>query len=219
MQKESAERIVLVTGGSRGVGAETAQRLAAPATHVVVHYRNAAQRAQAVVDAITDAGGRASSLRADIADEAESAAMVDTIAERFGRLDAVVLNASVHLEPGTHAGHAMRINREAQRRLAVMGLPLIRSGGRIVFVTNHQAHFYPLKAVPKGQTALAAGRWAGETTLYAMRSEFHRAGVHFTVVSGDSVDASFADAVVNAVNTASPTGMVYVGGPEHRLIA
>ncbi|WP_120313274.1 SDR family NAD(P)-dependent oxidoreductase, partial [Mycolicibacterium elephantis] len=76
MQKESAERIVLVTGGSRGVGAETAQRLAAPDTHVVVQYRDAAQRAQAVADAITDAGGRASSLRADIADEAESAAMV-----------------------------------------------------------------------------------------------------------------------------------------------
>ncbi len=212
-------RIVLVTGGSRGMGAQTAQQLADADTHVVVHYRNSAARAQAVADAITDAGGHASILRADISDAAECAAMVDTVAERFGRLDALVLNASVRLDPEAHPGYAMRLNREAQRRLALTAMPLIPAGGRIVFVTNHQAHFYPYKAVPKGHTAVAAGRWAGETTLYAMRSDFQRAGVHFAVVSGDRADDSFAGAIVNAVNTANPTGMVYVGGPEHRMTA
>ncbi|MGE2723573.1 SDR family oxidoreductase [Mycolicibacterium pulveris] len=216
---ETPARIVLVTGGSSGTGAQIAQQLADADTHVVVHYRKSATRAQAVADAITRAGGRASTLRADIGEPADSAAMLETIAARFGRLDALVLNASVHLEPGAHPGYAMRLNREAQRRLARAAMPLIPAGGRIVFVTDHQGHFYPHKAVPKGHTAVAASKWAGEATLYAMRSEFHRAGVHFTVVSGDTIDGSYAAAVVNAVNTARPTGMVYVGGPEHRMTA
>ena len=88
-------RIVLVTGGSRGIGAEVAQQLASPDTHVVVNYRERAERAESIAAAIRSAGGHASTLGADISDEAESAAMIDTIAARFGRLDALVLNASV----------------------------------------------------------------------------------------------------------------------------
>jgi NAD(P)-dependent dehydrogenase (short-subunit alcohol dehydrogenase family) len=118
--------------------------------------------------------------------------MIESIAARFGRLDTLILNASGGLELGADPGYAMRLNRDAQRRLALLATPLIPAGGRIVFVTSHQAHFFPHKAVPKGQTAVAASRWAGETALYAMRSEFRRAGVHLTVVSGDMIDATFA---------------------------
>ena len=81
---------------------------------------------------------------------------------------------------------------------------------RIVFVTSHQAHFYPYKAVPKGYTAVAASKRAGEATLNALRPEFHRAGVHLTVVAGDMSDDEFAGAIVNAANTANPSGIVYV---------
>ncbi len=72
-----------------------------------------------------------------------------------------------------------------------MAVPLMPAGGRIVFVTSHQAHFFPHKAVPKGYTAVAAIKRAGEATLNAMRPELHRAGVHFTVVSGDMIDDGF----------------------------
>ena len=96
-----------------------------------------------------------------------------------------------------------------------MAVPLMPAGGRIVFVTSHAAHFFPHKAVPKGQTAVAASKWAGETALYAMRSEFRRAGVHLTVVSGDMVDATFAGAIVNAANTPNPSAIVFVGGADY----
>jgi 3-oxoacyl-[acyl-carrier protein] reductase len=92
-------------------------------------------------------------------------------------------------------------------------------GGRIVFVTSHAAHFFPHRAVPKGQTAVAASKWAGETALYALRSEFRRAGVHFTVVSGDAGDHTFAGAIAKAANTANPSGIVYVGGADSLMIA
>jgi hypothetical protein len=100
-----------------------------------------------------------------------------------------------------------------------MALPLMRPGGRIVFVTSHQAHFFPYKAVAKGHTADAAGRRAGEATLRAMRPEFQRAGVQFCVVSGDAAGGTFAGAVANAASTPNPSGMVYVGGSERLLTA
>jgi 3-oxoacyl-[acyl-carrier protein] reductase len=216
---DAPTRVVLVTGGSRGIGAQVAQELASADTHVIVNYRECADGAESIAHIIRDAGGHASTLRADISDEAESAAMIDIAAARFGRLDALVLTASVGSGPGTHPGYAMRLNREAQRRLALAAVPLMPVGGRIVFVTSHQAHFFPYKAVRKGQTAVAAGMRAGEATLHAMRPEFHRAGVHFTVVSGDIADDSFARAIVNAVNTPNPPGIVYVGGSDHLLSA
>jgi len=213
------QRTVLVTGASRGVGAQVAQRLAAPDTHVVVNYRENAARAEAVAAAIRHAGGHASTVRADIADEAQCAQLMDTIAARFGRLDTLILNASVNVELGAHPGYAMRRNRDAQRRLALRALPLMPAGGHIVFVTSHQAHFFPHKAVPKGHTAVAASKQAGEATLRALRPEFHRAGVHFTVVSGDAADPTFPGAIVMAANAPNPSSVVCVGGSDFRLSA
>ncbi len=244
---EHTARIVLITGASRGLGADVAQQLAGPDTHVIVNYREKSKRADAIADAIRAAGGHASTLRADISDGAEAAAMIEGIATRFGRLDALILNASGGLELGADPGYPMRINRDAQRRLAQLALPLIPRGGRIVFVTSHQAHFFPNKAVPKGYTAVAASKRAGETALYSMRSEFNRAGVRFTVVSGDMIEPTsiirllerrdpeavharrseakptkvhgFAAAIVNATNTTHPSGIVYVGRTDYRVPA
>ena len=236
-------RIILVTGASRGIGAEVAQQLASADTHVIVNYREKAKRADAIADAIRSAGGNASTLAADISDEAAAAAMIDSIAARFGRLDALILNASGGLELGADAGYAMRLNRDAQRRLALLSMPLMPVGGRIVFVTSHQAHFFPNKAVPKGYSAVAASKRAGETALYAMRSEFDHAGIHLTVVSGDMIGGTiivrllegrdpgavearrtaaplptvnqFAAAIANAASTPSPAGIVYIGGSDY----
>lgn len=240
-------RIILITGASRGIGAEVAQQLASPDTHVIVNYREKARRAETIAQAIRSAGGHASTLAADISDEAATAAMMDTIAARFGRLDTLILNASGGLELGADPGYAMRLNRDAQRRLALLATPLMSVGGRIVFVTSHQAHFFPHKAVPKGYSAVAASKRAGETALYAMRPELDRAGVRLTVVSGDMIDGTiivrllqrrdpdavearrtraalptvdqFAAAIVNAATTANPSGIVYVGGADYLMTA
>jgi NAD(P)-dependent dehydrogenase (short-subunit alcohol dehydrogenase family) len=207
-------KVVLVTGASRGVGAEVAQRLADADTHVLVNYRAQADHAEAVATAIRAAGGHASTLAADISDESSAAAMLESIASRFGRLDAVILNASVGTDLASGPGLAIRLNREAQRRLASLAMPLMPVGGRIVFVTSHQAHFFPFKAVPKGYATVAAGKRAGETALYSMRSTFGQAGIHFTVVSGNvSSDASeeFVPAILDAATSPNPQTMVYVG--------
>ena len=133
----------------------------------------------------------------------------------------------------------MRLNRDAQRRLAQLAVPMMPVDGRIVFVTSHQAHFFPNKAVPKGYSAVAASKRAGETALYAMRAVFSRAGVRLTVVSGDMIDGTnvltrlqgpaleprrsaplpstdeFAAAIAGAANSQYHPGIVYVGGSEY----
>lgn len=219
---------ILVTGASRGIGAEVAHRLARADTHVIVNYREQAKRADAVANAIRAAGGSASTLAADISNETATAWMIDSIAARFGRLDGLILNASGGLERGADPGSAIRRNRDAQRRLAQLAVPLMPVGGRLVFVTSHQAHFFPNKAVPKGYSVAAASKRAGETALYGMRSTFDHAGLHMTVVSRDMADGTvfdlptakqFAAAIVDAVRAPRPTGIVYVGGSGYLLTA
>ncbi|MBU9762583.1 SDR family NAD(P)-dependent oxidoreductase [Mycobacterium sp. TNTM28] len=216
MQPAAPTRIALVTGASRGIGADVAQQLAASDTHVVVNYREKAKRADTVVDAIRRAGGQASSIGADISDEAAATALIERIGREFGRLDALVLNASCGLDLGVDPAYAMRVNRDAQRRLAKLALPLMPAGGQIVFVTSHQAHFFPNKAVPKGYAPIAASRRAGETALYAMRPEFDRRGIDFTVVSGEMMSAGeLATTITRAASAPYPSGIVYVGGPYY----
>lgn len=239
----TANQIVLVTGASRGIGAEVARQLAEPDTHVIVNYREKAKRAETVADGIRDLGGQASTVAADISDEDSAAAMITEIGRRFGRLDTLVLNASGGLEQGADAGYAMRLNRDAQRRLVELALPLMPPGARIVFVTSHQAHFYPHKAVPKGYAPIALSKRAGETALHGMRHEFDRRGIHFTVVSGDMIDGTiiirllqrrdpgavdarrahaplptieeFAAAIAGAARSPYHPGIVYVGGSDY----
>lgn len=188
----SMRRIVLVTGASRGIGAATAQQLAAPGTHVLVNFREKAKRAQAVVEAITSAGGSASAVGADLSDDAAVTEMIDHIRTRFGRLDALVLNASGGLERDADPGYALRLNRDAQVRLATLALPLIPAGGRIVFVTSHQAHFHTHGGapLPDGYEPIAASKRAGEDALRALIPEFAAHGVGFVVVSGDMIDGT-----------------------------
>ncbi|MFE5476671.1 SDR family oxidoreductase [Nocardia sp. NPDC056541] len=185
------QRIVLVTGASRGIGAEAAAQFGAAGAHVVVNFREKRKRAQDVVDGIVTAGGSASVLGADVSDPAAVEAMVEEVGRTFGRLDTLVLNASGGLERDADAGYALRLNRDAQVNLATAMLPLMPEGGRIVFVTSHQAHFiHENDNVPQGYTPIARSKRAGEDALRALIPEFRERGVGFTVVSGDMIDGT-----------------------------
>ncbi|MDR3662592.1 MAG: SDR family oxidoreductase [Mycobacterium sp.] len=183
-------KIALVTGASRGIGAAVAQQLSAPDTHVLVNYREKAKRANNVVNDIRSAGGQASAIGADLSDPCAAKAMVDRIDSRFGRLDMLVLNASGGLEFGADPGYAMRLNRDAQLRLVDLALPLMPAGGQIVFVTSHEAHSYPHLPLPDRYGPIAASKRAGEDALRALRPEFDRCRIGFTVVSGDMIEGT-----------------------------
>lgn len=90
-----ASKVALVTGASRGIGADIARNLAANGFAVVVNYAGNAAKAAEVVAEIEAAGGTALAVQADIADEAAVDALFQTTLDRFGRLDAVVNNAGI----------------------------------------------------------------------------------------------------------------------------
>jgi 3-oxoacyl-[acyl-carrier protein] reductase len=91
------DRIAIVTGASGGIGHSVAVRLAQAGMAVAVHYAGNRDRAQAVVDEIVAAGGRAMVVSADVADEAEVAALFDQVETEFGGIDVVVNTAGIML--------------------------------------------------------------------------------------------------------------------------
>ena len=87
--------VVLVTGASRRIGREIALNLAAHGWDVAVHHRGSAADAAATVAEARAAGARAEAFAADLADEAQCSALLPAVRAAFGRIDAVVNNASL----------------------------------------------------------------------------------------------------------------------------
>jgi 3-oxoacyl-[acyl-carrier protein] reductase len=88
-------RVVLVTGSSRGIGAEIAAKAAAQGADVAVHYHQGADGAAATVERVRAAGVEGHAFSADLADGAQAERLVEHAIERFGRVDALVNNAGL----------------------------------------------------------------------------------------------------------------------------
>lgn len=187
---ENPNKVALVTGGSRGVGAATARLLAERGFDVIVNYRNKAKRAEAVVAEIEAAGQQGWIAQADLTDPDQTAAMFEQVERDNGRLDLLVLNASGGLEKRMDEDYAMRVNRTAQTRALELAMPLLTDGARVVFVTSHLAHFHGEKPVYPAYEPVAASKRAGETALRGRMPELSKRGISLVVVSGDLIDGS-----------------------------
>ena len=135
---QQTNKVAIVTGASRGIGAAVAERLARDGFTVIVNYSGNEAAAEALVRKIEAAGGRALSARADVADPAAVVRLFDAAETAFGGIDVLVNNAGImKLAPLADSDDALfdsqvAVNlkgtfnalREAARRL--------RNGGRIV---------------------------------------------------------------------------------------
>jgi 3-oxoacyl-[acyl-carrier protein] reductase len=89
-------KVAIVTGASKGIGAGIAKRFAAEGASVVVNYNGDADGAAKVVASIEQAGGRAVAIRADVSKEAEVDRLFAETDRAFGRLDVLVNNAGIY---------------------------------------------------------------------------------------------------------------------------
>lgn len=190
-------RVALVTGASRGVGAIVARMLGEHGVHVAVNYRDKARRAEQVVSEVERAGVRGLAVQADMTDAGSVGSMLATIDATFGRLDLLILNASGGLEKDVPDDYAIRLNKHAQVGLVEAALPMMSSGGRIVFVTSHLAHFHGTKPVMPEYEIVASTKKAGEEALRAIIPRMTATGVSFVVVSGDLIDGTITPRLLN----------------------
>jgi 3-oxoacyl-[acyl-carrier protein] reductase len=123
----TGERVAIVTGGSRGIGRETAARLGREGYAVVVTYSGNAADAEEAVKDVEQAGGRAIAVKADVADENAVSALFDQAEEAFGGVDVVI-----------HAAGIMPLSPLADLDLAVFD-QVIRTNLRGTFVVDQQA--------------------------------------------------------------------------------
>jgi NAD(P)-dependent dehydrogenase (short-subunit alcohol dehydrogenase family) len=185
-----ATATILLTGGSRGVGAASVRALAARGATVIFTYREKAARAAEVA---AQAGGRAIPVQADLTAPADLDRLIDTARALAPRLAGLVLNASGGLEKDRLAADPdfpLHLNRDAQLALLDRALPLLAPGSTVVFVTSHWAHFYGRQPVPASYAAVARGKQAGEQALRARQPGLAARGVRLIVVSGDVVDGT-----------------------------
>ena len=190
----------LVTGSSRGIGAETAASLAEAGASVVINFRNKEARALKLVAKIVAAGGSAIAIGADLTDPVSVAAMLGRIQSEWGGLDILVMNASGGMESGMAEDYAMLLNRDAQVTLLNTTLPLLAPGSRVVFVTSHQAHFIHSTPTMPEYLPVALSKRAGEDALVEMIPILDVAGIGFVVVSGDMIEGTITATLLERAN-------------------
>ena len=190
---------VLITGSSRGIGAQVAKYCAESGARVAINYRNKEARAKKIVDEIVAAGGEAIMVGADLTDPVAVLAMMNQVRDAFGGLDVLVLNASGGMEADVAEDYAMKLNRDAQVGALTSALPLMNTGARVVFVTSHQAHFIREVDTLPEYRPVALSKRAGEDALRAMKDDLDNRGVEFVVVSGDMIEGTVTATLLNRI--------------------
>ncbi|WP_420605451.1 SDR family NAD(P)-dependent oxidoreductase [Novosphingopyxis sp.] len=138
------QKVALVTGAGRGIGAALAMRLAKDGMHVVLTARTASEL-EAVEEAIFEAGGNATIAPLDLTESDSIARLATAIAQRWNRLDLLVLNAAMlgNLSPvtaidGKELNKLLTLNIVAQQSLIANFDPLLRrsDAGRLIALTS-----------------------------------------------------------------------------------
>ncbi len=138
MSKTLTQKVALVTGGSRGIGAAIVHRLAAEGAQVVFTYSRSRKEAEALVREINRRGGRAKAYAADASQPKRLPLLLKRVVKEFGKLDILVNNAGVFLGGKIGAIKAadyervMRINVDAVFHLTNAAVKVMKPGGRII---------------------------------------------------------------------------------------
>ncbi|MFI9809190.1 SDR family NAD(P)-dependent oxidoreductase [Streptomyces sp. NPDC052301] len=177
-------KVAVVTGGSRGIGAAVASRLAAEGAAVVIGYRGNEQAAHDLAATLNADGTRALALRADVADPDQTEALFEQAMARFGRIDVLASCAGVEhfgaLENITPADfdHVFAVNTRGQLFAAQRAAARMSAGGKIVLTSSISA----TRAVFE-HTLYAASKAAVEAMVLNLSAELGRRGITINAVA------------------------------------
>ena len=184
MMKPLKNKVAIVTGGSRGIGAEIAHTLAGAGAKVIVNYIVNRKAAEAVCAAINQAGGEALAVRGDVSHSVEARILFDAAMGRFNRVDILINNAGVLLSrkiadiTDEEFDRVLSINtkgvfyclREAASRLA--------DGGRVVTMSSTVT-----RLMLANYGAYAASKGAVEQLTRVFAKEVGKRGITANIVS------------------------------------
>jgi 3-oxoacyl-[acyl-carrier protein] reductase len=187
---KSNNKVAIVTGGSRGIGAAIAKRLAADGMRVAFTYSKDVAAAAAVVNAIASGGGKAIAVQADAADvKAVQAAIEKTIAT-FGQIDVLVNNAGTAI-PKTfeettleEMNRVIDINLRGTLAATQATLKHMKSGGRIIMIGSAVGE----RVAAPGLVAYAATKGAVKMFSQALAREIGSLGITVNNVQPGPID-------------------------------
>lgn len=200
LSKSLADRVALVTGSSRGLGAAVAARLASSGARVAVHYKGNRDKARGVADEIARAGGIARLFAGDVAEPASVRSLVREVVEGFGRIDILVNNAGIfglrpfgEIDPdfvlyqfSTHVLSTIMMMQEA-----VPHFP--KSGGSIVnFSSSLVRSAYP------GASVYSAAKAAVENLTQSFARELGPRGIRVNAVAPGTTDTDMTSGITPA---------------------
>src|SRR5246127_5637869 len=185
-----ADKVALVTGGSRGIGAAIAKRLSADGANVAITYAKDANAASAVVKAIERDGGKAIAIKADAADAKAVKGAVEKAVATFGRLDVLVNNAGTAIpkpfEETTleEMDRVIDINIRGVFATTLASLKHLKDGARIIMVGSAVGE----RAVAPGLVPYAATKGAVKMFTQALSREVGRRGITVNNVQPGPID-------------------------------
>jgi 3-oxoacyl-[acyl-carrier protein] reductase len=190
MSKSLEGKIALVTGGSRGIGAAIAKRLAADGAKVAITYTKGADAAASVVKEIEAAGGKAVAIQADATDAEANRAGVEKAVKALGRLDVFVNNAGTAIpKPFEEAtleelDHVININIRGTFVATQAALKHMNDGGRIIVIGSCVGE----RNMTPGLAAYAATKGAVKMFAQSLSREVGARGITVNNIQPGPID-------------------------------
>jgi 3-oxoacyl-[acyl-carrier protein] reductase len=186
--KKNEKKVILITGGSRGIGAATAKLLASKGHSVVINYVKSDREAVDLVEEITSCKGRIFAIKNDISNLGDTVRLFETIEEEFGVVDGVVHCAAPHPIPASFDDtewdvfqNHFDVHIKGAFNCAKLALPkMVKSGsGALVFLSSIFAEGTP----PSQQTAYITAKAALSAMARSLAVEYGPKGVRINIVS------------------------------------
>jgi 3-oxoacyl-[acyl-carrier protein] reductase len=218
MSSNPEQRVAIVTGAGRGIGAAIAVRLARDGLNVLITYQKSEEAARAVVARIGALGVEAAAVRVDAADPREPSQAVDHAVERFGRLDVLVNNAGIYQTASLldstddYFERAFAVNVRAAFLAARAAARVLPSGGRIINIGSILGERVPMPNVG----IYSATKFAINGFTRAWARDLGPRGITVNAVQPGPIDTDMNPATAGkaAENQRAMTSLRRFGTPE-----